>query len=56
MGMIVSLLASKLRALSGAGLGDVAKAAIRAVGVKKSEDCGGCDKRRKALNRFKLPK
>jgi hypothetical protein len=55
MGMMVSLLTSKLRALRGLGLGDAAKAAIRAVGVKK-DDCGGCEKRRKALNRFRLPR
>lgn len=55
MSMIVSLLSSKLRALRGMGLGDAAKSAIRAAGVKK-EDCGGCEKRRKALNRFRLPK
>ena len=44
-----------LRQLRGLGLGDVARKALKAVGFKK-DGCAGCEKRRKALNRFNLPK
>lgn len=42
------------KALKGLGVGDLVKRTLGAVGVKK--DCAPCDKRRQALNRFKLPK
>ena len=43
-----------LGALKGVGLGDVVRKVTTALGIKKG--CGGCEKRRKSLNRFKLPK
>jgi hypothetical protein len=43
------------KALKGLGLGDFVKKAIQVTGIKK-EDCAPCDKRRQALNRFRLPK
>jgi hypothetical protein len=43
-----------LKALKGLGLGDAVRKVTAALGIRK--DCGGCDKRQKALNRFKLPK
>lgn len=44
----------EIKALKGMGLGDLVKKTTKALGIKK--DCGGCDKRQKSLNRFKLPK
>ena len=43
------------KALKGLGVGDLVRKVTQAVGLKK-DDCGPCDKRQKALNRFKLPK
>lgn len=46
-----------IKAIAGAGgkpLGDTVKNVTSALGIKK--DCGGCDKRRKSLNRFTPPK
>jgi hypothetical protein len=44
----------EIKGLKGLGLGDLVKKTTKALGIGK--DCGGCEKRRKALNRFKLPK
>lgn len=43
-----------IKALKGVGLGDLVRKTTKALGIKK--DCGGCDRRQKALNRFRLPK
>lgn len=51
----VAKIAVPWKALKGLGLGDFVKKAIQATGIKK-EDCAPCDKRRQALNRFRLPK
>lgn len=45
----------EIKVLKGMGLGDLVKKTTKALGIGK-KDCGGCDKRQKALNRFKLPK
>ena len=42
------------KALKGLKLGDAVKKMAQAVGIKK--ECGNCDKRQEALNRFSLPK
>lgn len=44
----------KLKDLKGLGVGDLVRKTTKALGFKK--DCGGCDKRKQSLNRFKLPK
>lgn len=44
-----------LKALRGLGLGDLVQRTTRALGIK-GKDCNGCEKRKQALNRFKLPK
>ncbi len=46
----------ELKALKGLGLGDLVRRTTKALGIKKDKDCGGCDKRQKSLNRFRLPK
>lgn len=46
----------QIKAFKGMGLGDLVKKTTQALGIKKDKDCGGCDKRQKSLNRFKLPK
>lgn len=44
-----------LKDLRGLGLGDLVRKTTRALGLK-GKDCNGCEKRQRALNRFKLPK
>lgn len=44
----------EIKAFKGLGVGDLVKKTTKALGIKK--DCGGCDKRQKTLNRFRLPK
>jgi len=44
----------EIKALKGMRLGDLVKKTTKALGINK--DCGGCERRQKALNRFKLPK
>lgn len=44
-----------LKDLRSLGLGDLVKKTTQALGIKAT-DCKGCEKRRQALNRFRLPK